>query len=145
MIESEPAPRGRFLRTVLAGLFGLALLLISVGPETFVKETTGSEYLGWLVSGILPCLVGAWLAPKVSYRRRDALIFLTLGPSALPSGPLFLKIIWRTAYLPHRDWPESSDQDPDPGAASSHAQPAQPAEPAAARSRPSWARDVTTA
>ena len=138
MIEPTTPPRGRFARIVLAGLLGLALLISSVGPETFVEETTGSEYLGWLVAGILPFLVGAWLAPKVAYRRRDALILLTMGPSALPNGPLFLKIIWRTAYLPHRDWPPLADR-----AGRADESPAAPSVPSAAPSRPVWARDVT--
>ena len=94
----------------LAGLLGLVLLISSVGPETAVDEITGNRYLSWLAAGFLPCLWGVWLAPKVSYRRRDALIFLTMGPSAIPSARLFLKIIWRIAYLPHRDWPLRADE-----------------------------------
>ncbi|MFI7599498.1 hypothetical protein [Actinoplanes sp. NPDC049681] len=149
MIGSRTPPRGRAARIAVAAVLGVALLLASVGPETLVSEITGSKYLGWFVSGILPCLFGTWIAPKVSYRRRDALILLTMGPSAMPSGPLLLKIIWRTAYLPHRDWPLRADEVA-AGRSTSHVPPPvvepEPATVAVTVSSPSlppWARDVT--
>lgn len=133
MIDSTAPPRGRFVRIVLAGLLGFVLIMLSVGPRVFVEEVSGHEYLGRLVGGMLPFLVGAWLAPKVAYRRRDALIFLTMGLWVVPSVPLFLKVIWRTAHLPHRDWSLRAVAEPS----------ARPI-PAATRPLPAWARDVTS-
>ena len=140
-------PRGRVARFLRAGTLGLLLLASTVGPEVLVRETTGNEYLGWLAAGILPCLAGAWLAPRISYRRRDALVFLTMGPSALPSALIFVRIIWRVAHLPHRDWPLRADEIT-AGRHTSHIGPPVE-EPRSAdlppESRPPWARDVTNA
>jgi hypothetical protein len=135
----------RLARSARAGALGLALVMSSVGPEVLVRETTGNEYLGWLAAGTLPCLAGLWLAPKISYRRRDTLVFLTMGPSALPSALIFIRIIWRVAHLPRRDWPLRPDEvvarrhtsHPEPVAADP--EPEVPVQP----SRPSWSRDVT--
>jgi hypothetical protein len=41
-----------------------------------------------------------WLAPKVSYRRRDALF----------APWVFLIAAWRITYLPYRDWPPRDDE-----------------------------------
>ena len=140
--QSAHPPRGRFARFARAGTLGLLLLMSTVGPEVLVRETTGNEYLGWLGAGILPCLAGVWLAPKISYRRRDALVFLTMGPSALPSALLFIRIIWRVASLPYRDWPPRADE----VTAGRHAGEPPRADPAPpALGRPTWSRDVTHA
>jgi len=50
----------------------------------------------------------AWLAPKVSYRRRDALWWL----SGLGGFYVWFVVAWRLAYLPHRDWPPRDDELP---------------------------------
>lgn len=150
MIVTEPdhPPRGRSARFARAGTLGILLLMSTVGPEVLVRDTTCNEYLGWVGAGILPYLAGVWLAPKISYRRRDALIFLTMGPSALPSALLFIRIIWRVASLPHRDWPLRPDE-VTAGHHTSHVGPvaeprgAEPAPPVLGR--PSWSRDVTSA
>ncbi len=57
--------------------------------------------------GVLPGLVlTALLAPRVAYRRRDALTMLLLPPG----GIRFAWIIGtRLGQLPHRDWPERTD------------------------------------
>ena len=138
------------MRFGIAGLLGLGLLISSVGPEVLAEELTGSEYLGWLAAGVLPCLWGLWLAPKVSYRRRDALVFLTMGPSAIPGALLFVKIIWRIAYLPQRDWPLRPDEVA-AGRQTTYREPVEPSStpsieppaPALAPVLPPWARDVT--
>ena len=126
------APRRRSTRIALAALIGLAIIVTSAAPEAFVDEATHHDSLGWIAGGILPSLLGAWLAPKVGYRRRDALILLTMGLSAIPSSPLLVKLIWRTAALPHRDWPEPPPEPPPPP-------PVVETPPG-----PPWARDVTS-
>jgi hypothetical protein len=60
---------------------------------------------GELLSVLPGVVLIAWLAPRVAYRRRDALLLL------LP--PWGFRITWvigaRLAQLPHRDWPERTD------------------------------------
>jgi hypothetical protein len=150
MAESVKPPRGRLARFVLAGALGLVFLIASVGPDVWVGEVTGHKELGRAAGGILPYLLGVWLSPKISYRRRDALIFLTMGWSAIPSAVLLVKVMWRTADTPHRDWPLRADE-VNAGRRTSypesiaheeiaHEEPA-PEQPRA--SAPSWSRDVT--
>jgi len=47
----------------------------------------------------------AWLAPRASYRRRDALWWF-INPVGLH---VLVVIAWRVAFLPYRDWPPRPD------------------------------------
>ena len=70
-----------------------------------------SVHYGQLLSVLPGLLLTAWLAPRVAYRRRDALLLL------LP--PWGFRLTWvigaRLGRLPHRDWPERTDVFPVPG------------------------------
>ncbi|MBM7086643.1 MULTISPECIES: hypothetical protein [Micromonospora] len=55
----------------------------------------------------VPAAATAWLAPRVSYRRRDALLWL-VGPGLY----VFAIVAWRVASLPHRDWEPRPDELP---------------------------------
>lgn len=73
-----------------------------------ITALTGSDLAGELTSTLLLILLTAWLAPKVSYRRRDALWWIT----GLGGLWLFLILAWRLAYLPYKDWPPRDDELP---------------------------------
>jgi hypothetical protein len=142
--------RQRPARIALALLLGFVFVIATIGPEVAAEEATGRESLGWVAGGILPCLLGLWLAPKVSHRRRDALVFLLAGWAPIACSALLVTIVWRLAYLPHRDWQLRAEEF-DAGLRTSHvpavAAPPPAPEPVvvpAAPSRPPWARDVTT-
>jgi hypothetical protein len=71
-----------------------------------IEHAVGGAILGDVASTLLLTGLTAWLAPRVSYRRRDALWWLT-GVGGLW---LFFIVAWRVAYLPHRDWPPRDDE-----------------------------------
>jgi hypothetical protein len=99
-------PRGHLTRIMLAAALDVAVIGGHLALGLAVERATGSD----LLSDLLPtaALVGlaAWLAPKVSYRRRDAWWCLT----GIGGIWLFLIIGWRLAYLPHRDWAPRDDE-----------------------------------
>jgi hypothetical protein len=84
---------------VLAGTFLLREVIATMVAGDPVRDAT-----------LTLALIGltAWLAPKVSYRRRDALWWLT----GLGGLWLFFIVAWRLAYLPYRDWPPRDDELP---------------------------------
>jgi hypothetical protein len=63
---------------------------------------------GGLLSVLPGMILVAWFAPRVAYRRRDALMLL------LP--PWGFRVAWvigaRLGELPHRDWPQRTDELP---------------------------------
>jgi hypothetical protein len=89
------------MRVLLAGLLDAVVLVPSVFLAVHIDTI-----LRLLAFGLLPSLVTAWLAPLVSYRRRDALWSLILW------GWPFGILAWRVAYLPYRDWPPRPDEKP---------------------------------
>ncbi|GGQ57506.1 hypothetical protein [Couchioplanes azureus] len=104
----EAVPRSHPARVSLAALLDVAVIGGHVALRVAVDGATGNGLLAYLVSTAAAMGVTAWLAPKVSYRRRDALWWLT----GVGGGWLFLTIAWRLAYLPHRDWPPRDDEIP---------------------------------
>ncbi|GGJ96021.1 hypothetical protein GCM10010123_27420 [Pilimelia anulata] len=75
--------------------------MIAVG--IYVEDVTGG-FVAVLVGGsIIPALFLYRAAPRVSYRRRDAL----LGPLGIGLVPT---VAWRLALLPHRDWRPRPDE-----------------------------------
>ncbi|SNS54953.1 hypothetical protein [Actinoplanes regularis] len=93
-------PRKYLTRVLLAGLLGLALLGPAGALSLVVEDATGNHTLGGLAAWLFSAPFVVWLAPKVSYRRRDALL-----------GPWMLGIIaWRISYLPYHDWSPRDDQ-----------------------------------
>jgi uncharacterized membrane protein len=99
MFGTPRRPRTVVKRLLIAGLLDLAAYGTASGLVTLAEYRTGNRHLIVLAYVVLAPLV-AWLAPKVSYRRRDALI----APWA------FAVIAWRIAYLPYRDWPPRDDE-----------------------------------
>jgi hypothetical protein len=95
-------PRQYIVRVLIAGLVDIALIGSAAGLKVAVQDAAGSHDLAGLAAWFFSALFVVWLAPKVSYRRRDALL-----------GPCMIGIIvWRIAYLPYRDWPPREDEVP---------------------------------
>ncbi|OJF12280.1 hypothetical protein BG844_21410 [Couchioplanes caeruleus subsp. caeruleus] len=87
---------------LLAGLLDLAIVGSESTLSLAVQDATGSSRLGGLAAWLLAVPFVVWLAPKVSYRRRDAV----LAPWVL------LIVAWRITSLPYRDWPPRDDEVP---------------------------------
>jgi hypothetical protein len=96
------------MRILLAVLIDVVAIAGSFLLGEALTALTRSDLAGDLTSTLLLILLTAWLAPKVSYRRRDALWWIT-GVGGLW---LFLILAWRLAYLPHKDWPPRDDELP---------------------------------
>ncbi|MEU8264760.1 hypothetical protein AB0C02_29590 [Micromonospora sp. NPDC048999] len=91
----------------------VALMVVGVVVVPFVviseliEATMGTGPLanfGWIA---VPMAATAWLAPRASYRCRDALWWFT-GP--VGGLYIFVVIAWRLAFLPYRDWPPRPDE-----------------------------------
>lgn len=103
-LSSRP-PLGRGPRRLIAALLVLGVILPSLIIRELIEATMGTGPLadiGWIA---VPVAATAWLAPRVSYRRRDALLWL-VGPGLF----IFAVIAWRLAFLPYRDWTPRPDE-----------------------------------
>jgi len=98
--RSPRRPRAIAVRVLIAGLIDLFAFSAANFVADLVGHATGRTGLFLPVSYVLLAPFVAWLAPKVSYRRRDALF----APWA------FLIVAWRVAYLPYRDWAPRDDE-----------------------------------
>lgn len=90
---------------MIAALLVLGVVLPSLIIRELIEATMGTgplADLGWIA---VPVAATAWLAPRVSYRRRDALLWL-VGPGLF----IFAVIAWRLAFLPYRDWTPRPDE-----------------------------------
>ena len=98
-------PRPYAARVALAAAFDIVVIGGPVLLRVLLAEQIGDTFWGYLTI-LLPVGVAAWLAPKVSYRRRDALLWLT------GFGGVWLTCIigWRIASLPYRDWSPRDDE-----------------------------------
>jgi hypothetical protein len=102
MLNPITPPRKYLTRVLLAGLLDIVLLGSASTLSLIVQDATGSHALASLAVWLFSAPFAVWLAPKVSYRRRDALL-----------GPWMMGIIaWRMAYLPYHDWPPRDDEVP---------------------------------
>lgn len=102
---SSRPPLGRGSRRLIAALLVLGVILPSFIIRELIEATMGTGPLadiGWMA---VPVTATAWLAPRVSYRRRDALLWL-VGPGLY----IFAVIAWRLAFLPYRDWTPRPDE-----------------------------------
>jgi hypothetical protein len=107
------APRGRSWRRLVSGtLTGVVVYAPWLAAEQFPLDWRWAggfslDY-GELLAVLPSVVLIALLAPRVAYRRRDALLLL------LP--PWGFRIAWvigtRLGQLPHRDWPERADTFP---------------------------------
>ncbi|MEU7904957.1 hypothetical protein [Actinoplanes sp. NPDC049118] len=100
------APRSHLARVLLAAALDISVIGGDIALRLAIEDATGSDLLVFLIPTAALICVTAWLAPKVSYRRRDAFWWLT-GIGGLW---LFPVIAWRLAYLPHRDWAPRDDE-----------------------------------
>jgi hypothetical protein len=90
-------------------LAGVVVYVPALAAKLFPLEWRWPGGFSFDYGGLLAALPGvvliALLAPRVAYRRRDALLVL------LP--PWGLRIAWvigtRLVQLPHRNWPERTD------------------------------------
>ena len=85
----------------------VGVVVPSVAISELIEAAMGIGALadfGWIA---VPMAATAWLAPRASYRRRDALWWFT-GPV----GGLYIAVViaWRLAFLPYRDWPPRPDE-----------------------------------
>lgn len=91
-------------------MFAALLVVGVVVPSVIIRELIEGAMgagpladLGWIA---VPMAATAWLAPRASYRRRDALWWF-IGPVGLY---IFVVIAWRLAFLPYGDWPPRPDE-----------------------------------
>ncbi|MBY8873208.1 hypothetical protein K7640_15335 [Micromonospora sp. PLK6-60] len=89
-------------------LLVLGITVPSMVLRELVEATLGSGPLADVSRIAVPMAVTAWLAPRVSYRRRDALLWL-IPPAGLV---VFVVIAWRLAFLAYRDWSPRPDEVP---------------------------------
>ncbi|GAA4448397.1 hypothetical protein [Phytohabitans houttuyneae] len=104
-LSSRP-PLRRAPRTLIATLLVLGVVVSSTATRELIEGAMGSgplADLGWIA---VPVVVTAWLAPRASYRRRDALWWFVGGAGLY----IFVVIAWRVAFLPYRDWPPRPDE-----------------------------------
>jgi hypothetical protein len=90
---------------LIAALLVLGVAVPALVIRELIEATMGSGPLADLGGTVVPVAATAWLAPRASYRRRDALLWL-IGPGLY----VFAVIAWRLAYLPHRDWAPRPDE-----------------------------------
>ncbi|MGW4154176.1 hypothetical protein ACWEDF_13600 [Micromonospora chersina] len=101
----RPALR-RAPRTFITALLVLGVVVPSILIRELIEGAMGSgplADLGWVA---VPMAATAWLAPRASYRRRDALWWLAGGFGLY----IFVVIAWRVAFMPYRDWPPRPDE-----------------------------------
>lgn len=104
-LSSRPPVRPA-LRTFITALLVFGVVVPSIIIRELIEGVMGSgpfADLGWIA---VPMAATAWLAPRASYRRRDALWWLAGGFGLY----IFVVIAWRVAFLPYRDWPPRPDE-----------------------------------
>jgi hypothetical protein len=99
-------PRGLVSRSVLAAAVFAVVVVPGWTFGDLTERWTGNGLLDWLVTCGW-CAAAVWvLAPRTSYRRRDAL----LGLVPLLGWYLTALMAWRVALLPYRDWEPRADE-----------------------------------
>ncbi len=84
----------------------IALAVQSTMTELVAQPLFGDGLIAGYVSLFPFILVTVYVAPKVSYRVRDSLLWI-FPPSGLM---LLATCVWRATLLPHRDWPPRADE-----------------------------------
>jgi hypothetical protein len=105
--DDAPVPqrrirRGRVFGTLMVGVFYLPLLAERIYPLDWHWFGSVALDYGELLSMLPGAILTILLAPRVGYRRRDALMLL-FPPSGIRLGGI---IGSRVGQLPYRDWPE---------------------------------------
>lgn len=106
MDHRTSSPRGLTTRSLLAVVVFAAAVVPGWTLGDLVQRWTGSVLLDWLITGGWAAAAVAVIAPRVSYRRRDA--WLALVP--LYGWYLICALAWRVALLPYRDWEPRADE-----------------------------------
>lgn len=106
-------PISKPIRMVLTvGLYALFILVPFALYEAVAQArgdaemTVLSDLVGFSLCPGLSMLALAFVVERVSYRLRDVFMLLIPGYGLIWAGV----IMWRLAYLPHRDWPERAPQ-----------------------------------
>lgn len=91
--------------TLMAGVVYVPWLAAKLSPLDWRWPGSVVFHYGELLSVLPGVILTALLAPRVAYRRRDALMLL------FPPGGI--RLAWvigtRLGQLPHRDWPARTD------------------------------------
>ena len=105
-MDRSTSPRGLTSRSVVAvGIFAAAVVPgWTLGDQT--GRWTGNGLLDWAVTCAWTTAALGVLAPRASYRRRDA----WLGLVPLAGWYLLCVLAWRVALLPYRDWEPRADE-----------------------------------
>jgi hypothetical protein len=106
MGHRSPAPRGLVSRSVLATGIFMATVVPGWMLGDLAEDWTGWSLLDWLITFAWSALAVVLLAPRTSYRRRDA----WQGLVPLWGWYLTCVLSWRTALLPYRDWEPRADE-----------------------------------
>ncbi|MEH0935738.1 hypothetical protein [Micromonospora psammae] len=102
---SSRSPLDRMPRMLIAALLVLGVAVPALMIRELIEARLGDGPLADLSFIAVPVAATAWLAPRASYRRRDALLWL-VGPGLY----IFAIIAWRVAFLPYRDWKPRPDE-----------------------------------
>ncbi|WP_200208771.1 hypothetical protein [Micromonospora coerulea] len=102
---SSRSPLDRVPRMLITALLVLGVAVPALMIRELIEARTGDGPLADLGFIAVPAAATAWLAPRASYRRRDALLWL-VGPGLY----IFPIIAWRLAFLPYRDWKPRPDE-----------------------------------
>jgi hypothetical protein len=105
-MERRASPRGLVSRSLIATLVFAAAVVPGWTLGTVAERYTGSELLDWVVTCAWAALTVRVVAPRASYRARDA----RLGLIPLYNWYLVCVLGWRVALLPFRDWEPREDE-----------------------------------
>jgi hypothetical protein len=99
-------PRGLVSRSLVAAGVFAAVVVPGWTLGDLIERRTGNGLADWLVTCGWTAVAVYVLAPRSSYRRRDAV----LGLVPLLGWYLAALMSWRVALLPYRDWEPRADE-----------------------------------
>nr|WP_157554658.1 hypothetical protein [Herbidospora sakaeratensis] len=111
-VSGEEPPRGRSQRLIRTLLLWIPFILGPVALDRVlaftldVSSLNTAQLLARDLLIVLPVIPMLLVARRVSYRRRDCLVYVLV-----PLGMVFAFILfWRLSYLPYRDWSLRPDE-----------------------------------
>ncbi|GAB1818401.1 hypothetical protein HerbRD11066_15650 [Herbidospora sp. RD11066] len=112
LADGESPPRGRSQRLARTLLLWIPLILGPVALDrtlAFALDVSSLNTAQLVARDLLialPIIPMLLIARRVSYRRRDCLIYVLV-----PIGMVFAFILfWRLSFLPYRDWSPRPDE-----------------------------------
>jgi hypothetical protein len=99
-------PRGLVSRSFVAAAVFAAVVVPGWTLGDLAERWTGNGLLDWFVTCGWTAAAVWFLAPRTSYRRRDAV----LGLVPLLGWYLTALMAWRVALAPYRDWEPRGDE-----------------------------------